>query len=209
MCGTCFIIIPIAFDGANSLFQWKKRPFFKIKRETSLIFISGTISIIIRKNASCANKICEIYFCPYSVFARKVHFFLSCGGRGGGGGGRMPPLPLAPAGAPMATAMKTEQKYNRRKSNIFKKYQWSILGSSNLTGKFRNSHQSCSIKKGVLRNFTILTVKHLYQSLFFNKVACLHRCFPMNYAKFLRAPFLTEHLWWLLLKIGTGELEQN
>ena len=27
-----------------------------------------------------------------------------------------------------------------------------------------------------------------------------HRCFPMNFAKFLRAPFLTERLRWLLLK---------
>ena len=26
-----------------------------------------------------------------------------------------------------------------------------------------------------------------------------HRCFPVNCAKFLRTPFLTEHLWWLLL----------
>ena len=32
----------------------------------------------------------------------------------------MPPLPLAPAGAPMTTAMTTEQKYNRRKSNILR-----------------------------------------------------------------------------------------
>ena len=27
-----------------------------------------------------------------------------------------------------------------------------------------------------------------------------HKCFPMNFVKFLRTPFLTEHLWWLLLK---------
>ena len=26
-----------------------------------------------------------------------------------------------------------------------------------------------------------------------------HRCFTVNFAEFLRAPFLTEHLWWLLL----------
>ena len=26
-----------------------------------------------------------------------------------------------------------------------------------------------------------------------------HRCFPVNSVKFLRAPFLTEHLRWLLL----------
>ena len=28
-----------------------------------------------------------------------------------------------------------------------------------------------------------------------------HRCFPVNFAKFLRTPFLIEHLWWLLLFI--------
>ena len=27
------------------------------------------------------------------------------------------------------------------------------------------------------------------------------RCFPMNFAKFLRTPFFTEHLWWLLLNL--------
>ena len=26
-----------------------------------------------------------------------------------------------------------------------------------------------------------------------------HRCFPVNFVKFLRTPFFTEHLWWLLL----------
>ena len=26
-----------------------------------------------------------------------------------------------------------------------------------------------------------------------------HRCFPVNFAKFLRIPFFTGHLWWLLL----------
>ena len=29
------------------------------------------------------------------------------------------------------------------------------------------------------------------------------RRFPVNFAKFLRTPFLTEHLWWLLLLIQT------
>ena len=36
---------------------------------------------------------------------------------------------------------------------------------------FRSSHQRCSVKKGVLRNFAKFTGKHLRQSLFFNKVA--------------------------------------
>ena len=28
-------------------------------------------------------------------------------------------------------------------------------------------------------------------------------CFPVNFGKFLRAPFFIEHLWWLHLKIYT------
>ena len=33
-----------------------------------------------------------------------------------------------------------------------------------------------------------------------NRRLC-HRCFPVNFAKFPRALFLTEHLWWLLLSL--------
>ena len=71
---------------------------------------------------------------------------------------------------------------------------------------------TCSVRKGVLRKFAKFTRKHLRQSLFFNKVAGLwpatllkkrlwHRCFPVNFLKFLRTPFLTETsarcFWWL------------
>ena len=75
---------------------------------------------------------------------------------------------------------------------------------------YRSSHQRCSMKKGVLRNFTKFTGKHLCQSLFFNKVAGLrpatllkkrlwHRCFPVNFVKFLRTPFLQNTSGRLLL----------
>ena len=73
--------------------------------------------------------------------------------------------------------------------------------------------QRCSVKKGVPRNCAKFTGKHLYQSVFFNKVADLrpatllkkrlwHRCFPVNFAQFLGTPFFTEHLWWLLLSLA-------
>ena len=39
------------------------------------------------------------------------------------------------------------------------------------TSTSRSSHQRCSIKKGVLKNFAKFTEKHLCQSLFFNKTA--------------------------------------
>ena len=67
-------------------------------------------------------------------------------------------------------------------------------------------------EKDVLRNFAKFTGKHLCQSPFFYKVAGIwpatllkkrfwHRCFPVNFAKFLRMSFLTEHLRWLPLSI--------
>ena len=58
----------------------------------------------------------------------------------------------------------------------------------------RSSHQRCSVIKGVLRNFTKFTVKYLCHSqpkaCNFIKKRLWYRCFPVNFAKFLRAPFL-------------------
>ena len=39
--------------------------------------------------------------------------------------------------------------------------------------RYRNSDRRCFVRKGVLRNFTKFTGKHLRQSFFFNKVAGL------------------------------------
>ena len=39
----------------------------------------------------------------------------------------------------------------------------------------RSSHQRCSVRKGVLRNFAKFTGKHLCQSLVFNKFVGLRR----------------------------------
>ena len=67
---------------------------------------------------------------------------------------------------------------------------------------FRSSHLEMFCKKSVLRNFAKFTGKHLCQDLFFDKVAGLrlwHRCFSVNFVKFLRTHFLIEHLRWLLL----------
>ena len=75
----------------------------------------------------------------------------------------------------------------------------------------RSSCAEVFCNKVVLRNFTKFTGKHLCQSLFFNKVAGLrlatllkerlwYSCFPVSFVKFLRTLFLTEHLWWLLIK---------
>ena len=67
----------------------------------------------------------------------------------------------------------------------------------------RSSRPEVICKKGVLRNFAKFIGKHLCQRLLFSKVAGLrpatlfkkglwHRCFPVNFKKFLRTPFLKE-----------------
>ena len=73
--------------------------------------------------------------------------------------------------------------------------------------KNRSSRPEVFSKKGVLRNFTKFTGNHQCQSLTSCKPQAVtllkkklwHRCFPMNFVKFLRTPFFIEHLWWLLL----------
>ena len=75
-------------------------------------------------------------------------------------------------------------------SGIFSKIFLSLL---NLKIR-RSSRPEVFCKKAVLRNFAKFTGKHLCQSLFLNKVLG-HRCFPVNFAKFLRTAFFIEHLW--------------
>ena len=88
---------------------------------------------------------------------------------------------------------------------------------------YRSIRPEVFFQKGVLRNFAKFTGKHLCQSLFFNKVAGLKAMaqtlretgtgetlaqvtkrlwqgFPVNFVKFLRAPFLQNYSWRLLLE---------
>ena len=85
---------------------------------------------------------------------------------------------------------------------------------------YRSNHRRCSVRKGVLRNFGKFTEKRLCQGLFFNKVAGLrpatlfkkrlwHRCFPVNFVKSLRTPFLQNTSGQLLLKINCIDANIN
>ena len=82
----------------------------------------------------------------------------------------------------------------------------------------RSSHQTCSIKKGDLKNFAKFTGKQLCQSLFLNKglrPATLlkkrlwHKCLPVNFAKFTRTPFLQNISGRLLLVTFLGWYERG
>ena len=87
------------------------------------------------------------------------------------------------------------------------------LSNSYLVESHRSNHRRYSKEKGVLKNFTRFTRKHLCQSLFFNKVAGLryvtllkkrlwHRCFPVNFVKRLRTPILKNFCERLVLVSG-------
>ena len=65
----------------------------------------------------------------------------------------------------------------------------------------RSSHQRCSIKKRVLRNFAKYTGKHLSQSPFLNKVVfnfikkqTLAQVFSCEFWENFKNTFFTEHL---------------
>ena len=77
---------------------------------------------------------------------------------------------------------------------------------------FSNYRSNCPeviYEKGVVRSFAKFTGKYLYLSLFFDKVAAAtlskqrlrYRCFPVNFVKFLRTLFYTEHVQWLFLEL--------
>ena len=68
----------------------------------------------------------------------------------------------------------------------------------------RSSHQRGSMKNGVLRNFAKFIGKHLCQIQSLRPATLLkkkfwHRCFPVNFAKSLRTPFLQNSSGRLLL----------
>ena len=71
----------------------------------------------------------------------------------------------------------------------------------------RSSRRRCSVRKDVLKNFAKFLGKHLCQDLFmselkasnFIKKRLRHKCFPADFAKFLRTPFLQNTSGQLLL----------
>ena len=75
--------------------------------------------------------------------------------------------------------------------------------------RIRSTRPDVFCEKGVLGNFTKFTGKHFYQSLFVKKETgrpatllkkrLWHRCFSVNFAKFLRTPFLQNTYGGLLL----------
>ena len=64
---------------------------------------------------------------------------------------------------------------------------------------FKSSHRRCSVRRSVLRNFS------LQQSATLLKKRLWHRCFPVNFAKFPRTSFLQNTSGGLLLWVLRSE----
>ena len=76
---------------------------------------------------------------------------------------------------------------------IFCPYLFCINQKSTKFRKFTGMYPCCSLflnKVEGLRSATLLKKRHQ------------HRCFPMNFANFLRKPYFKEHLQWLLPRMG-------
>ena len=91
-------------------------------------------------------------------------------------------------------------------------YLYTIHRMKWIINTYWSSHRRYSVRNFFFRNFAKFTGKHLCESLFFNKVAGLslqkslkkglsHWCFPVNFTKFLRIPFLQNTSGRLLLYI--------
>ena len=99
------------------------------------------------------------------------------------------------------------------KISTFKSFDFiAIVKTTRRPVNVRSSHQRWSIKRVFLEILQNWHENNCANVPFFNKVAGLRpttllikrlwqRCFPENLAKFLRTPFLTEHLRWLLLMV--------
>ena len=93
--------------------------------------------------------------------------------------------------------LETEGKISQAVPNFLKHYC------------FRSSHLRCAVKKGVLRNFAIFTGNTCARDSFLIKLQARpatllkkrlwYRCFPVNFEKFLRTPFLQNTSGRLLL----------
>ena len=67
------------------------------------------------------------------------------------------------------------------------KFSDSRKGGAALDNTYRTSHRRCSVRKGVLRHFSKFTGNHLKPETLLKK-RLWHRCFPVNFVKFLRTP---------------------
>ena len=88
---------------------------------------------------------------------------------------------------------------------------WRVMHKQKVKiSNYRSSPPQVFLRKGVLKICSKFAGEHPCRSVISIKLLCQrpttllkkrlrHICFPVNFAKFLRAPFFIEHFCWLLL----------
>ena len=97
----------------------------------------------------------------------------------------------------------------RRISKIHRKLTVTESFFNKVAGRLKkrlpqNSQESTCVRVSVL-------ISRRSEAATLLKKRTWHTCFPVNFGKFLRTPFIMEHLWWLLLSfcyfcLGQGML---
>ena len=80
-------------------------------------------------------------------------------------------------------------------ANVQKCKQWP---NKSWMDEFNKQIHLWFLRAGVMKTCSKFTGEHLIKTLYQN-MRLWRRCFLVNFLKFLRTPFLTEHLRWLLL----------
>ena len=115
------------------------------------------------------------------------------------------------------------QPWSRQSSYFLRRsqdycFKFALISLVKVYLHYRSSRRICSVWKGALSNFAKFIEKQLCQSLFFNKVGCLcnfikkilwHRCFPVNFAKFIWTPILQNISGWLLLALDVKKVDRK
>ena len=88
---------------------------------------------------------------------------------------------------------------------MFFKFFWALLSSLNYNG---TSHVNLAFQRYDTRRkpfcfWPVFSVSSRYMSKACDliKKSLWYKCFPVNLTKFLRTPFFTEYLWWLLVDV--------
>ena len=97
----------------------------------------------------------------------------------------------------ITTTARVKQNFTQHQVIIWESWDSQNYAVIGMQPSHRNSYQRCSIKEGFLKNFANLTGKHLWQSLFFNRVVGLSplaKVFSCEFCKIFKNNFFMEHL---------------
>ena len=88
----------------------------------------------------------------------------------------------------------------KKKKWNFENIIWFFIYQSYGVISCRSSHRMCSVKKDILRSFAKFTWKHLYRSLFINKILEIKKetptqIFSCEFNEIFKNTFFTEHFW--------------